>query len=152
MNTKPNLVNLSAATQPLATPISELSKLQRQPSSRPVDASSRDDRRSVRPDTKTSPLSMTTAGGLHEDESGTNPPIDLVKINGVTASVNNGSAGSGVLRVAITNDSTGQVAISNTPDVNVSKISGTATSVARLLLSELASLPISPCVSTDKPA
>lgn len=64
-------------------------------------------------------------GALRVDASGTNQPIDLVKINGVTASVKNGSAGSGVLRVTIANDSTGQVAISNTPDVNVAKIAGT---------------------------
>ncbi|MBY0552808.1 MAG: hypothetical protein K2W95_36330 [Candidatus Obscuribacterales bacterium] len=77
----------------------------------------------------TSPLSLTTGGALRVDSSASTQPMDLVKINGAAPSVNNGAAGTGVLRVTIANDSTGQVSIAGTAAVNVSQVNGVTTSV-----------------------
>ena len=48
-----------------------------------------------------------------------NEPFNVAQINGVAPSMGNGISGTGVQRVTIASDSTGQVAISGTPTVTV---------------------------------
>ncbi len=72
---------------------------------------------------QTSPLSLTTAGALRTDASATTQPVsgtvsitansavNVAQINGVTTTTGNGVSGTGVQRVTLASDSTGQVTL-----------------------------------------
>jgi len=67
----------------------------------------------------TSPATLTTgqAGSL-QLTAAQNLKTDVTTMNGVAVTMGNGASGTGVQRVTIASDSTGQVAISGTPTVN----------------------------------
>ena len=99
---------------------------------------------------QTNPLSLTTAGALRTDSSATTQPVsgtvsitanssvNVAQINGVTTTMGNGVSGTGVQRVTIASDSTGQVALAAgsatigaltaNQSVNVAQVNGVTTS------------------------
>ena len=100
---------------------------------------------------QSSPLSLTTAGSLRVDNSAntqpvsgtvsitTNSAVNVAQINGVATTMGNGVSGTGVQRVTLASDSTGQVALatgSNTigaltanQSVNIAQMNGVATTM-----------------------
>lgn len=93
---------------------------------------------------QTNPLSLTTAGALRVDGSAVTQPVSLTgnqavnvaQINGVTTTMGNGASGTGVQRVTIASDSTGQVtlaagaatigSLTANQSVNMAQINGVA--------------------------
>jgi hypothetical protein len=72
---------------------------------------------------------LTTAGRLIVDGSQVTQPSNTTQVGGTAIATGNGTTSAGTQRVTLSSDSTGQVAIAGTPNVNVSQMNGVATAM-----------------------